>query len=236
MHDLDNVIDFNVKKKAPVVGVIIQARMTSARFPGKSMAILQGKPVIEHVIRNCQLIRPVHKVILAVPDTEDSEPMLALASSLGVENFCGSEHDVLNRYVEAARLYNLDVIMRITGDCPFIMPTVCSEVLQLLLWRKLDYASNICPIRTYPKGMDCEVFTRDCLDACYVLAENDIEPAKLVSYNHEHVTPWMQDNKQLKKVNVVQKENASHINLCVDTPEDLVRLEIYRCVVTKNDN
>lgn len=208
------------KIKNPVIGVVIQARMTSKRFPGKSMAKLAGKPVIEHVIERAKLIKPVNHVILAVPDTDESEPMLELADKLGIQNFCGSEYNVLERYLHAAYFFKLDVIVRITGDCPFINPRVCSEVLQLLLWRKLDYASNIFPNRTYPKGLDCEVFTLDCIEACYMLV-NPLETKYL-----EHVTLWMQDHsKQLRTGNVEQRVDVSHKNWCVDYLEDITRLE-----------
>ncbi len=91
-------------------------------------------------------------------------------------------------------------------------------MLQLLLWRKLDYASNSWPQRTYPKGYDTEVFTFDCLEAAYKLAETDEEK--------EHVCIWMQNNaKQLKTGCVAQKKNKSFVNLCVDYPEDIARLE-----------
>lgn len=252
MDDIEKIININTKKKQPVVGVIIQARMTSQRLPGKPMLILKGKPVLEHVIRNAKEIRPVDKVILAVPDTDESEPMLKLAKSLHILNFCGKENNVLNRYYEAAKYHGLDVIVRITGDCPFVNPKVCSEILQLLLWRKLDYCSNIEPIRSYPKGMDCEVFTMDCLEAAELMvnlpertqeeikldALNIItEDAKKYRYDREHVTPWMQRTKEIKKANVIQKNDCSHINLCVDVAEDLIRLEKYTFSIgAKNDN
>jgi len=211
------------KKEKPInIGIVIQARMTSERFPGKSMAILHGKPVIQWTMERAKKIRAGKRfvnpsVILAVPDTDESEPMLVLAESLGVSNFVGDELNVLKRYYDCARFFGFDVIMRLTGDCPFIDSRVCSEVLQLLLWRKLDYCSNIFPRRTYPRGLDCEVFTMDCLDAAYQLAETD--------YDKEHVTPWMQNTKELLKANVEQKEDKSSENWCIDYPWDISRIE-----------
>lgn len=209
------------KSKKQKVGIIIQARMTSTRFPGKSMALLCGKPVLQHVIEKAMMIRPRDIVIVAVPDTEASEPMLKLVDQMNTDgkltNFCGSETDVLDRYYNAARKFQLDVIMRITADCPFLVPKVCSEVLQLFLWRKLDYCSNVHPVRSYPKGLDCEAFSMDALEAAYQLGT---EP-----YDREHVTPWMQREKQLKKACVQQQIDASHLDWCVDVPGDIARLE-----------
>jgi len=217
MSEIEDVIDLTVNRaRKAVKGAIIQARMTSKRFPGKSMAILRGKPVLEHVIMNAKCIRGLDKVILAVPDTPESEPMLKLAQKLDIDNFCGSENNVLDRYYQAARFFDLDIIIRITGDCPFINPDICGEVINLLQFRKLDYVSNCFPNRTYPKGLDCEAFTRDCLETAHMLASQD---------TWEHVTPWMQQTPGVKRACVQQHIDASKFNLCVDLPEDLERLE-----------
>lgn len=233
---MSNIIKLKKKVPPPLkIGVIIQARMTSTRFPGKSMALLMGTPVLEWVIKRAKYIRGPRKskveVIVALPDTDESEPMLVLADKLGVSNFCGTEHNVLKRYYDAAKFFNFDVIMRITADCPFIDPRVCSEVLQLLLWRKLDYTSNVYPERTYPKGLDCEAFTFDTLEAASVMAST--------IYELEHVTPWMQNTPEVRKGNVKQKDNESHKNWCVDYPEDIERLENdikEKTVRSGNDN
>jgi len=196
--------------------------MTSVRFPGKSMALLHGKPLIQHTMERCKLIRAGKKseaitVVLAVPDKPESEPMLEVADSLGVENFMGDEYNVLKRYYSCARFFNFNVVMRITGDCPFINPRVSSEVLQLLLWRKLDYCSNVYPIRTYPLGLDTQVFTFDCLEAAYKMADTD--------YDKEHVCPWMERTPGVLRANVAQKVDQSKLIWYVDTKEDLERLE-----------
>lgn len=227
---MSKIIQLNKKKKPICIAAIIQARMTSSRFPGKSMALLNGKPVLQHVIESCKKISPINRVIVAVPDTDDSEPILELADWLKVDNFCGSELNVLNRYYEAAKLFNVDIILRITADCPMINPIVCSEILSLLIWKKLDYCSNIHPIRTYPQGLDCEVFTFDCLEAAHTLSD-PLKPG-----DWEHVTPWMQRTKELKKANVTQKNDASEVNLCIDFPEDIERVTKICLKVETNDN
>lgn len=213
------------------IGIIIQARMTSKRFPGKSMALLGGIPVIQRVWEKCREIRCGDNqinLILAVPDDPASEPMVkhimtgiggALGRNMWEDHFCGSEDNVLERYYHAAQFFKLDVIVRITGDCPFINPRVSSEVLQLLLWRKLDYVCNVFPIRSFPKGLDTEAFTFDCLEAAYMSASWK-EPGDL-----EHVTPWMQRTKGLKRACVQQEIDASEQNWCVDEPSDIQRLE-----------
>lgn len=245
---MGTVIKFPTKTKAypsdTKIGIIIQARMTSKRFPGKSLAMLDGKPVIEHVVNRAKLIRAslrirtIPQVIVAVPDTPESEPLLQTVESLGVSTFCGSETNVLERYMAAANHYKLKVIMRITGDCPLIDPKVCSEVLQLLLWRKVDYASNIFPERTFPKGLDCEVFTYDALEVAYVfnkqaakeILPHEVEKIEQIRYDQEHVTPFMQRCEDFEKANVKRYEknmfdDQSNLNYCIDFPDDIRRVE-----------
>jgi spore coat polysaccharide biosynthesis protein SpsF (cytidylyltransferase family) len=235
-------------RKRLTIGVVIQARQSSSRFPGKSMTPLAGKPVLQHVIERCKLIKaPIGMkkplVIVAMPDDPKSEPMGALTHKLKVEHFVGSETNVLERYYQAAIFFKLDYIVRITADCPFISPTICSEVLSLLLWRKCDYTSNCYPEldRSFPKGLDCEAFTMDCLEAAHVVVEHEYEKyMKLVKvtgmdnfkaiidqleYHREHVTPWMIEEPQLIRAIVKQKRNDSELNWCVDYPEDIERLE-----------
>lgn len=196
---------------------IIQARMTSKRFPGKSMALLGGSPVLAHVIERCKMIPFVQKVVVAMPADKSSDPLDKLCSQLEVDPFFGPEEDVLRRYYLAASLYDASVVIRITGDCPFIDPVVCGEVLALLKAKELDYCSNIHPIRTYPRGLDCEVFTFDCLEASHIRSR--------AAYDREHVTPWMKRIKQINRMCVRQKIDVSSQNWCVDWPGDIQRLE-----------
>lgn len=223
------IIPFKKRETKPYIGVIIQARQTSTRFPGKSMALLDGKPVLQHVIEKAKQIRPADLVVLAVPDTDESEPMLQLADKMNISNFCGSELNVLDRFYRAAQFYKMDFIIRITADCPFLNPRVASEVIQLLLWRKLDYASNLFPVRTYPKGLDTEAFSYDCLEAAHTLCKAKDAGEDLIlsasKYELEHVTPWMQTTDGIKRGQTQQKIDASDNNWCVDVPEDIERLE-----------
>ncbi len=204
------------QKSQPKVGCIIQARMTSKRFPGKSIALLNGKPVIEHVFNRAKQLKGV-RVVVAVPDSDASEPILNIADDMNVENFLGSENNVLKRYYDAAKFFGFEHIVRITGDCPFIDPIVCMDVINLYFFRNLDYCSNIFPTRTYPQGLDCEVFSMDCLEAAKIHANSP--------YELEHVTPWMQQTDGIRRACVQQRIDKSKENWCVDYPEDIKRLE-----------
>jgi spore coat polysaccharide biosynthesis protein SpsF (cytidylyltransferase family) len=192
---------------------IIQARMGSIRFPGKVLAQLAGKPVLQHVIERAKVIPGVDLVIVAFPAEDASIPIFKLANDLGVSCASGSEKNVLSRYWDAAKIYGVtgeSVIVRITADCPLFSPKVAGEVLTMLKLQAFDYASNVFPRRTYPMGLDCEAFTWDCLDAAHTVVRH--------WHDKEHVTPWMQRTKGLARGCVCQRKDQSNENWCVDYP------------------
>lgn len=178
---------------------IIQARMGSTRLPGKVLLPLNGWTVLEEVVCRCWQIPGIDTVVVATPDDEIERV---------IGNHCwvirGPEHDVLYRYVIAARATQADVIMRITADCPLISPQLCGAVLDAL--PGYDYASNVHP-RTFPRGYDCEVFTADVL-----------ERANVESEDREHVTTWML-TAPIKRNNVSAPWKMDG-RLTLDTPED----------------
>ena len=190
---------------------IVQARMTSTRLPGKVMLSLAGEPAIRHVLRRCQGIAGIDRVICAVPNDKRSKPIEREAHDLGIMISPGSEHDVLARYWKAAYPHKPDVIMRVTGDCPMIDPEICERVLNLM-GDGIDYASNVMP-RGWPKGLDCEVFTFDALRRAYQEADDPDD--------REHVGPWMQRN--LYTVNLLGTGDPEK-RLCLDTLQDYIAL------------
>jgi len=131
----------------------------------------------------------VDDVVCAVPYRE--EGLIDEASKYSTV-YEGSEHNVLLRYLNAALRHGADVVMRVTGDCPLISPELCGDVLAKLKGEGAEYASNLMP-RTFPKGLDCEAFPMDVLQAAHITATSNEE--------REHVTPWMQ-RADLKRVNV----------------------------------
>jgi len=197
-----------------ITAVIVQARQTSRRFPGKSMADLAGKPVLEHVLERCLRIG-ADVVVLAVPAAGASVPMCNLATGMGCVVCMGPEDDVLSRYVTAADMVGADVILRVTGDCPLLDWRLARRVLDACATSGLDYVSNCWPIRSFPKGYDCEAFTREALD--------EADEYTTIAYDREHVTIWMQSHPWAR-LRGGQATDESHINWCVDEPEDIARL------------
>ena len=177
------------------------------------MYSLGGKPVIWHVLSQVKQIPGVDRVICTVPEDPRSEVIAHESLALDVEVRHGSEHDVLERYWEAAQ--GNDFIVGITADCPLIEPDMCGEVLALLLNSDdgTEYASNCFP-RNCNKGLDCEAFSFEALD--------DAFGSTTLPYDREHVTPWMQRNLKIK---TLVSGYDSSVNLCLDTPADYIRLK-----------
>jgi len=187
--------------------------MGSSRLPGKVLQDIGGSTALHHVLRRCRQIPGADVVICAVPDEPESAPLQAVADECGASIFRGSEKDVLARYFEAAQSSGAQTVMRVTSDCPLIDPEVCGEVLDLRDRESADYAANNTP-RTYPHGLDCEVFTFKALAEA---AAKATEP-----FDREHVTPWLRRAPHLKRANLSsgQPGLAAH-RWTLDYPEDL---------------
>jgi len=195
--------------------VIIQARMGSTRLPNKVLMPLAGKPVLEHVIRRCQHAQMVGRVIVATTVDPQDLAVVNFASGLGVGVFCGSVSDVLDRYYQTARLFEVQHIVRITADCPMIDPDVIDLVIGRYFDEGADYAANILK-PTYPDGEDVEVFSFNVLQQSW-------QEARMLS-EREHVTPYMIKSGDFKKINVAHNLDLNQYRWTLDEPRDYQKL------------
>jgi glutamate-1-semialdehyde 2,1-aminomutase/spore coat polysaccharide biosynthesis protein SpsF len=193
--------------------VIVQARVGSSRLPGKVLADLSGRPVLQHVLTRCARIPGIDAVTCAVPDEQASEALETIARDCSASYFRGSERDVLGRYLGAARATDADIVMRVTSDCPLIDPQVCGRVLALRESASVDYVSNVAP-RSFPQGLDCEVFTRAALELAAANASD--------TYDREHVTPWLRRAPRITRANLESGDPAlADHRWTLDYDEDL---------------
>lgn len=197
------------------IAAIIQARMTSTRLPGKVLMDIAGNPMIWHLLERLKRSKRLDEIILAIPDTKASDKLEEFARGHGVSYFRGSEDDVLSRYYGAAKKFRADVIVRITSDCPLIDPAVVDEIIERHLASGADYTSNVLE-RTYPRGLDTEVFNFNALERAFRRAK---EP-----YRREHVTPFIWEQPKIFKLESVKagkKMNRPEFRLTVDAMQDL---------------
>ncbi|MGQ0550117.1 MAG: cytidylyltransferase domain-containing protein, partial [Armatimonadota bacterium] len=159
------------------IAAIIQARMGSTRLPGKVMLPLAGRPVLAHVIERVRACSRVHEVIVATADGPADNVIAELADTLSVRAHRGSEDDVLDRVYDASR--GADVVVRVTADCPLFDPGLLEQMLVRFQETQMagggvDYLSNTI-VRTYPRGLDAEIVTRDALELAYRQASDAYE-------------------------------------------------------------
>ena len=200
--------------------LIVQARMTSTRLPGKVLKTVLGKSLLEYQIERLKRVSNVCDIVIATTDKVTDDPIVDLCKRLNVSVFRGSEDDVLSRYYHAAKAHDADLVVRVTSDCPLIDPAVIDEVIETIVkkYPKVDYVSN-CLQRTFPRGMDTEVFTMDALRFAFEYAR--------VPAEREHVTPYIYNNqKQFACENVTYDSNESRHRWTVDTLEDLDLIKV----------
>jgi spore coat polysaccharide biosynthesis protein SpsF (cytidylyltransferase family) len=190
--------------------IIIQARYGSSRLPGKAILPLGNATVLAQVIARCAQIAGPDAVVCAVPETGDSDPVAEEAEKCGALVVRGPEQDVLARYAKAARAANAETVMRITSDCPFVDPLICTRVLDLLD-RGAEYASLDMPA-TWPHGLDCEAFPARLLFAAEDQAEDPFE--------REHVTPWIRARAMPKATLTGPGAPFNALRWTLDWPED----------------
>jgi spore coat polysaccharide biosynthesis protein SpsF len=207
------------------IAAIIQARMGSTRLPGKVLMDLGGKTVLARVVERLRRSTRINEIIVAMTCSVADDAIVRECQQLGVSSFRGSENDVLDRYYRAARVCGAAVVVRITSDCPVIDPQLVDETIQMFQDERADYGSNVFP-RTYPRGLDTEVFTVSALEQAWRDAR---EP-----YEREHVTPYFYRRPELfKMVSRRGRIDYSQYRWTLDTVEDL---ELLRTIYARFGN
>lgn len=201
---------------------IIQARTTSSRLPNKVLLSLpygSDKVVLEQVINRVNQSKLIKEIIVATTINETDNSIEELCKKLKVVCSRGSEENVLSRYYQAAKESKADVIIRITSDCPCIDAEIIDELIEKHFKEKNDYTSNTL-IRSYPHGLDCEIFSFSLLEEAYKNATEKFE--------REHVTPYIYktNSSKFKIGNLVLKDSKEfeRIRITLDTKEDYTLL------------
>lgn len=195
-----------------MVLVILQARMSSSRLPGKVLKPIMGKPILAYEINRIKQSLKIDKLVLATSNNEDDNQLEELAKSLDIDYFRGDLNNVLKRFYDCAVFYKADTVVRLTGDCPAIDPKIIDEVVSLHISSKSDYTSNTL-YRTFPDGLDVEVFDFKTLEYAY---NNATEKDDL-----EHVTKYIYTNKdKFKLANYRNDIDYSYIRWTLDTIDD----------------
>ncbi len=193
--------------------VIIQARMSSSRLPGKVLRPILGRPMLSFQIERLRKARGFDRIVLATTTNRSDDVIVAFCRAEGLDCYRGSELDVLARYYEAAVECAASSIVRVTADCPLLDPDVVERVISTFRGGgECDYASNMLQ-PTFPYGMAVEVMSFAALREAHSRARDPAE--------REHVTPYIYRRPdQFRIASVEMSPNRSDHRWTVDTPED----------------
>lgn len=201
-----------------MVRIFVQARMSSARFPGKVLAPLAGDPIIAHVVRRLATVVPIERITVATSTEASDEPLALYAASLGVSVFRGPLDDVFERFRLCLRQHPCDWFLRICGDSPLLDVHVLRHVIALFETVDADLITNA-HIRTFPVGQGVEALKSATFAA--------IDSQRLDAFDREHVTRFYYSHPdEFRIVNVAHDQpEMAGTSVAVDTFDDLRRLE-----------
>lgn len=213
-----------------MVTAIIQARTGSTRLPGKILKKVLGKTMLELMVERVKRAEIIDKIVIATTDKPEDKKIADLAKKLGLDFYRGSENDLLDRYYQTAKKFDIDTIVRISSDCPLIDPKIIDRVVGFYLKNKknCDYVSNTDP-PTYPDGMDTDVFSFKALEETW-------QKADLLS-EREHMTQYIRNHpEKFRKKNVSRNgKDLSRLRLTLDNPEDFILIKkIFTALYPKN--
>jgi spore coat polysaccharide biosynthesis protein SpsF len=194
--------------------VVLQARMSSTRLPGKVMSQINGHPMIYWEIGRISKAKHVNKTVVAISDQGSDDILANYLESIQQEYIRGSLDNVLGRYVKADENYNPSAIIRLTADCPLVMPELIDQYLEIFHKSDFDYLSNTLEL-SYPDGLDIEIIKPGIFKKLLELNLSEEEK--------EHVTLGIYSRKdKFRTHNVSNKTNISDFRWTVDTLDDLV--------------
>jgi spore coat polysaccharide biosynthesis protein SpsF len=207
---------------------IIQARMASSRLPGKVLLDLGGRSVLGWMVRRVNRAKQIDEIVIATTENPEDDAIVQYCRKSGISYYRGSMSDVLDRVYQTAKYFQADIIVRLTGDCPFIDPHILDDDLNIFKGSDppLDFAANRLPppyTRTSPIGLDAEYCT-------FVGLEKVWKEAK-AKYQREHVMPYFYENpERFNVLHIERQPDYSHMRWTLDTIEDL---KLLRWVVNQ---
>ena len=201
-------------KSDTVIG--IQARSSSKRFPNKVLAQISGRPIIEWVVMHCKLSGCEVFVLTSTHQSDDE--LVGFLKEKNISFYRGDLDNVLLRFLNFMNEQNVQKVLRVSADSPLIHPAVIERILiSAKTSPEYDVITNVFP-RTFPKGQSVELLSKFAIES--------ISRLSLSTENKEHLTSYFYANPSKFKIkNLENEQDISSINLCVDTPVDLLRLQ-----------
>lgn len=204
--------------------VFVQARMASTRFPGKALAPLAGKPVIEHVLDRVAKAVSRDRIVLCTTRDYTDEPLARFVRDwCFIRVYRGPTKNVVKRFQACLARFPCERFFRVCGDSPLLDPGLFARLLIVEQGFRdaadgsPDLVTNVFP-RTFPKGQSLELIRSDTFAA--------LDPTVLTQKEREHPTKVFYDNpSEFSIVNVTSRPSGVHVDMAVDTIEDLRQIE-----------
>ena len=204
------------------IGAVIQARSSSTRLPKKVLKFLPYNSditVLQQVIRRVKKSNVLDEIIVATTTDKEDEEIVKIAEKEGVRWFKGSKEDVLSRYYFSAKESKLDIVVRITSDCPCIDWNIVDRTVIKHIKEEADYTSNTIK-RTFPHGLDVEVVSFGALEKAFCESKEKFE--------REHVCPYIyrtaKEKFKISSLEAPPELTAPDIRITLDTEEDYALL------------
>tara|TARA_B100000161_G_C33550901_1_gene415370 strand:+ start:1021 stop:1710 length:690 start_codon:yes stop_codon:yes gene_type:complete len=202
-----------VKKKIKI-HAFIQARQTSIRLPNKIFLRLNNLSILENIFLRLKNSKILENVFFIIPSNSKNLKLKRFLKKKNYQFFCGPELNVLNRFYKASQKFKSEIIVRITADCPLVDYRLMDKMLIRFLENKsVHYLSNTLK-RSYPDGLDIEIFSKKALKIANIRAKN--------KYDLEHVTPYIKRN--FKCLNFLNNKDFSRLRWTLDTAQDYNKL------------
>lgn len=201
------------------ITAIIQARMTSQRYPGKMLAPFQGKPLLSHVVERIRACNVKMPIVLATSEDIADDPLALYGNQLGVSVERGPRDDVMGRFVRVLGKHACEAFFRVCGDSPLLIPDLFEKAVDLYIGGSYDLVTNVFP-RTFPAGMSVELLGTKT----FLGMEKDVVERE----DREHLTRYYYRNPEKFKIHNIKCDNSFDpgLRLTVDEIQDLKRLEI----------
>ena len=196
------------------LGIIIPARLSSSRLPGKVLLRVNNSYVIDYVIDIAKKIKSVNKIVVSTSTKNSDANLIKYLKKRKINFFRGDLKNVSHRFLKTIDKYKFDTIVRLNGDSPLHSPSLINYSLKIFKKRKVDLCTNILK-RSFPKGMSIEIMTAQAYKKAYKLINTE--------FDKENITSVIYKNKN--KFNIYNLKNVNDqkkINLSVDTKKDFI--------------
>ena len=215
------------------VGAIVQARMDSTRLPGKVLKNLsESDSVLGVLIKRLKISKELDNIIIATTPDEKNKAIIEEAKKNKVDWYVGDEENVLKRYYDAAKKYTLNIIIRITSDCPFIDPKILDDMIRFYKLNNYDYIRNVDETTNFSRGFEIEIFNIEVLKEIFSHAKIKSEKEHVTYYIYTHPEKFT-----LYSYNIENLKKFENLRLTIDEEDDLlICREVYKKLIEKGKN